>query len=288
MIEVGVKWPEVAEYAAQDKRDSYVWLYSEKPKFAGVNKGTWTSDLNYGKGRKCRIVDGEKLNEICRNWHQTIVTREQYAEAVAAANTSGKPNQVRESEDVGPYAIPENTESLTVNLVPQNGFYKLNGTSETASQPADQLYSGVAGVMPSESIEQLTANYHAKAAEADRLQSVADEALKAADEALLALERAGELLGLVISIDTKPKHVAQPEITDWRDLRVGDVIWIGESNIGSNAPTGEYSIVETEIDKCVSGSKFFLQPVGIDCHHIHMGVQWPNLQYRKWRFIRRP
>ena len=45
MIEAGVKWPEGAEYAAQDNRDLYVWFYSEKPKLAGVNKGKWTSDV---------------------------------------------------------------------------------------------------------------------------------------------------------------------------------------------------------------------------------------------------
>ena len=168
MIEAGVKWPEGAEYAAQDNRDLYVWFYSEKPKLAGVDKGKWTSDVNYENGRKCCIVDGEKLNEICRNWHQTIVTREQYAEAVAAGSVS------------------------------------------------DQAVDAVEWHNPP-SIEQLAADYHAKAAEASRLQVAACEALKAADDALRALGKAGELLGLVISIDTKPKPVeqpAQPEITD--------------------------------------------------------------------------
>ena len=158
MIEAGVEWPDGAEYAAQDNRDLYVWFYSEKPKLAGVNKGKWTSDVNYENGRKCCIVDGEKLNEICLDWHQTIVTREQYAAAVAAGSVSDQA-----ADAVEWHNLP--------------------------------------------SIEQLTADYHAKAAEADRLQSVAYEALKAADDALLAIERAGELLGLVISIDTKPKPV---------------------------------------------------------------------------------
>ena len=44
MIEAGVKWPDGAEYAAQDKRDLYVWFYSEKPKFAGV--GTTAPVIN--------------------------------------------------------------------------------------------------------------------------------------------------------------------------------------------------------------------------------------------------
>ena len=169
MIEAGVKWPEGAEYAAQDKRDLYVWFYSEKPKFAGVNKGKWTSDVNYENGRKCRIVDSEKLNEICLDWHQTVVTREQYAEAVAAA--------------------------------------AMTPAAQQETQPSPKYCASVMRQMPDNTIEQLTSDYYAKAAEADRLQSVADEALKAADDALLALEKAGELLGLVISIDTKQKQV---------------------------------------------------------------------------------
>ena len=117
------------------------------------------------------------------------------------------------------------------------------------------------------SIEQLTADYHAKAAEADRLQSVADEALKAADDALLAIERAGELLGLVISIDTKP---AQPIITDWRDLRVGDVV----------------ECVDYESDKngVIIGIDHEDEEQPIKVNRYMSGVAWPF----SWRFIRRP
>ena len=49
--------------------------------------------------------------------------------------------------------------------------------------------------MPDNTIEQLTIDYHTKTAEAQRQQTIADEAL-------LALEKAGELLGLIISINT--------------------------------------------------------------------------------------
>ena len=130
------------------------------------------------------------------------------------------------------------------------------------------------------SIEQLTADYHAKAAEADRLQSVADEALKAADDALLALERAGELLGLVISIDTKPKQAEppvepeQPVITDWRDLRVGDVVWWeGDARI---AP-GEYTVERVE----QADYKW-------DCVIFLSAKEWVDVSCEEWRFIRRP
>lgn len=41
---------------------------------------------------------------------------------------------------VGPYAIPENTESLIINLVSRNGFYKLKGTTETTINAEVEFY----------------------------------------------------------------------------------------------------------------------------------------------------
>ncbi|MGL4756640.1 MAG: hypothetical protein ACRCXB_30165 [Aeromonadaceae bacterium] len=215
MIEAGVKWPDGAEYAAQDKDQepgdheldliNIVSFYRSKPEKKHVEP-FWFGDSD--------IDDDVKLSSLCKNWHQTIVTREQYAEAVAATNGDGvtipsQSNKVRESDDVPTvYAVELNTH---------------------------------------QSIEQLAAYYHAKAAEAKRLQDVADEALKAADDAMLALEKAGELIGLVISIDTKPKQPAQPEITDWRDLRVGDVVeCVRGENLDYEGKQGEVCEIDEE------------------------------------------
>ena len=74
-------------------------------------------------------------------------------------------------------------------------------TTPTA-QPSPEYCASVMRQMPDNTIEQLTTDYHAKATEAQRQQTIADEARKTADDALLALKKAGELLGLVISIDT--------------------------------------------------------------------------------------
>ena len=236
MIESKVKWPDGAEYAAQDKKDNRVHFYKDgKPLLCGG----W---LEWAEDCECTFIGdryGVLLPSLCRNWHQTIVTLEQYAEALAA--------------NVG--------------------------------EPAGMAGEGVPAVDSVEwhnppSIEQLTADYHAKAAEADRLQSVADEALKAADDALLALEKAGELLGLVISIDTKPKHVEQPTepeqpvITDWRDLRVGDVVWWeGDAKIES----GEYTVERVEPADYTGDCTIFLS-----------AKEWVDVSEEEWRFIRRP
>ena len=180
MIEAGVKWPEGAEYAAQDKRDLYVWFYTAMPKREGVNK--WTSDTI--PRESCDVVGGKALPSICRNWHQTIVTRKQYEQAIA--NTA--------------VTVEVQTKPEHCELMVSHGPYTIN---------------------------QLADDYYAKAAEAKRLQSIADATLKLAEEALITLQKAGEFIGLIISVGTAQKHTEQhqqPIITDWHDLCVGDVI----------------------------------------------------------------
>ena len=190
MIEAGVKWPKGAEYAAQDKKNLKVNFYRNgKP---NIPKGENEWLFNH-----CDFMGlyGLVLPSLCRNWNKTVVTREQYAEALElAANVSD-----------------------TVDAV------------EWYNPP---------------SIEQLTADYHAKAAEADRLQSVADEALKSADDALLALEKAGELLGLVISIDTKTKHVEQQcSSAEWK---IGDKCIVTDSPDDADFVGRECVIIEID------------------------------------------
>lgn len=83
-------------------------------------------------------------------------------------------------------------------------------------------------------IEQLAADYRNAKDYADRKQQEADDAKADADAKLKALELAGEALGLLVS-PIAEKQEPEPElvITDWRDLRVGDVIEVtGSSNEG--------------------------------------------------------
>ena len=155
MIEAGVKWPDSAEYAAQDKEDNWVHFYKDgKPNYP-IGSNLWM-------GNNCTHMLNKAipLPALCRSWHQTIVTREQYEKALA--DTSVTPT----------------------------------------AQPSPEYCASVMRQMPDNTIEQLTIDYHTKTAEAQRQQTIADEARKIADDALLALEKAGELLGLVISINT--------------------------------------------------------------------------------------
>lgn len=243
MIEAGVNWPEGAEFAAQDKSDKKLSFYRLKPRIsAGSND--WGINGYIGRTRA-------DLPSLCRNWHQTIVTREQYADAVAAANTSGKTNQGRESEDA-PASQP------------------------AASQPAAQLYSGVAGVMPSESIESLLSEIKAKREDHDALVAKAEAlALEIVGIELQVNDRLKEY-GFTMSSAATPSEPVQPVITDWHDLRVGDVVEYVHGTVSSReGKQGEIC----EIDE--------------SDHHNRVRVMFnENEDERfwcsKWRFIRRP
>ena len=155
MIEAGVEWPEGAKYAAQDKDRLCVRFYEK-------GKPSRNSGVNYWDSLGGSLIRDFKLPSLCRNWHQTIVTRERYAKAIA----------------------------------------KVKPIEQIDTQQKPEYCASVMRQMPDNTIEQLTADYCAKAAEAQRQQIIADEAKKIADDALLALEKAGELIGLIISINT--------------------------------------------------------------------------------------
>lgn len=73
MIEADVKWPEGANYAAQDK-DLEVFFYERKPSRSG-------SQWHHGWA----VVTQKHyvMPSLCRNWHQKLVTREQYGKALS-------------------------------------------------------------------------------------------------------------------------------------------------------------------------------------------------------------
>ena len=241
MIETGVKWPDGAEYAAQDKYDLNVNFYKNgKPNFQSgylqwlANDCTFMSDY------------GIELDSLCRNWNQTIVTREQYAEAVAAADNGSTTNQVRESEDV------------------------------PASQPAAQLYSGVAGVMPSESIESLLAEIKAKRGEHDELVASAESLALQISEIEQQVNDKLKEYGFAMSHVAAPSEPKQLVITDWRDLRVGDVVeYVHGTASSREGKQGEIC----EIDE--------------NDQHNRIQVMFGENEYERfwcsnWRFIRRP
>lgn len=125
-------------------------------------------------------------------------------------------------------------------------------------------------------IDHLAQDYRNKLDFAKRKQQEADDAKVAADAALGELERAGEALWLLIGI-AKPDREPELVITDWRDLQVNDVIFVGEYD---GYESGEYVVVWLE-DSDYDGD-YAVMVVGID------GIERCMDTAMEWRFIRRP
>lgn len=124
-------------------------------------------------------------------------------------------------------------------------------------------------------IEQLAADYRNRKDYADRKQEEADAAKADAEAKLAELVAAGKEIGLVLSVAaTEPELV----ITDWRDVRCGDCVWVGDSGRSHNCPSGEYEVVEIDVRDTT-------QPFGVKWNDL---VTWPQIHERGWRFIRRP
>ena len=221
-------WRDGAEWAAQDSCGT-LNSYQRKPVYSSGCTG-----FGHGGGYFHKICAAAKI----KNWHQTILSREEYFHLYPA--TDAKP---RFCESVM-RSIPE---------------------------PDEQV------LKDPPSIEQLAADYRNAKDYAERKQQEADAAKADVDAKLKALEMAGEAVGLIVSPITD-KQEPRLVITDWRDLRVGDlVVIVGSGNKAWSAFEGkELSVART------GRSEYELMFMSED------GDEWYASGNTQWNFIRRP
>ena len=130
-------------------------------------------------------------------------------------------------------------------------------------------------------IEQLAANYRNKLDYANRKQDEADKANMESDAALAQLEDAIAEIGFAITPLTATEKEPELVITDWRDLRVGDVIEL----TGSKNPCwkehfrSEMTVREVYQDRGDNDDQVDL---------IGESGCWSLGGNTTWRFIRRP
>ena len=224
MIEAGVKWPEGAEYAAQDKTGEVCFFCDGKPDFDSSDK-MWMAN-------GCTFLDlySISIGSLCSNYHQCIVSKSKYEKALTDAGV-GQVGEMPSNE-------PVNTRSETLPVA----------TSST--------------------MEELLSNYQ-------RYQQFTAEALQ-------ALQNKGKQLGLVITV-AEPEE--QLNITDIKDLRIGDVIWIGKRKDitrpnNNGLRIGNYTI--TAVHFHIPN-----HPVSVTTKH-KKGYWCPDLQEREWKFVSRP
>ena len=240
--------------------------------------------------------DRIKLRSYLKNWHQTIVSRDEYFHLSPAPDADGWiewnggecPVDGNEIIDI---RYPESREEFGAkakfrrwNHARNKGdiiAYRLHKPEKSLEELCGEVKeeNKHEHVEAKPTIEQLAADYRNAKDFADRKQQEADAAKADAEAKLAKLVAAGKALGLALSVADAP----EPElvITDWRDLRVGDRIWVGDSGHSRNCPEGEYEIAA--IDRRDSD-----QPVGLAWPGGPSGVTWPQIHKRGWRFIRRP
>lgn len=240
-------WVDVADCATQDK-DGWVCSYEGKPTRCG---DSWkdNGDCLYKYG----FDSGEKI----QNWHQCVLSREEYYQAYPKADAYGW----IEWKGVAKSPVGK---GVAVDVKMKNGTqhfgqpiddecwgdhwgdagiaaYRLHKTdvkpalceSVTRGIPEPESIDGLCAKVTEENkhqhvdakptIEQLAQDYRNAKDHADRLQKEADDAAKEADVKFGDLELLMESLGFsVIYVGYKQKN--ELLITDWRDLKVGDEI----------------------------------------------------------------
>lgn len=234
-------WRDGAEWAAQDsKMDDYplrICFYENKPK---ISKG----DTRWIDEKFKKIVgDGIKADKQIPNWHQTILSREEYFHLYPAPDADGWIECNGCDQQIDQDAVVEvkfrdgqlghNPETVRVWCWTHGGCdddiiaYRLHKPEQAQPQsPVEMAFDIIKQGVKTEAkptIEQLAADYRNRKDYADRKQEEADAAKADADEALRKLELAGEAIGLIVTpvrVEKEPEMV----ITDWRDLQVGDVI----------------------------------------------------------------
>ena len=248
--------------------------------------------------------------EVCKplkNWHRNVLSREEYYQAYPKADADGwiewKGGECPvDNDSLVDVKFPDGSEYFNTDAywdwssesdTPISHYRQSKKVvkpefceSVTHGIPEPESIDGLCAKVTEENkhqhvdakptIEQLAQDYRHKLDFANSKQKEADEAKAAADAALGELERAGEELGLLIGI---AKQAREPElvITDWRDLQVNDVIFVGEYD---GYESGEYVVAWLE-DSDYDGD-YAVIVVGID------GIERCMDTAMEWRFISRP
>lgn len=294
-------WVDGANFSSQDC-DGWVYHFKTKPTIDSGSE-VWKHGGCIGKGqfKVCKI----------KNWHQTVLSREEYYQAYPKADADGwiewnggecpvdgeltvyvnyrdggkAPKAVKAGSqrwnhsglggDIMSYSLhnkdikPEFCESVMRSIPEPESIDGLCAkvTEENKHQHVDAKPT----------IEQLAQDYRNKLDFANRKQDEADKASMDSGAALSQLEDAIAAIGFAITPLAATEKDPELVITDWRDLRVNDVIFVGEYD---DCESGEYVVIELE-DRDYGGG-YAVKAAGIDGND-----RWIDTA-REWRFIRRP
>lgn len=305
LIEAGVtQFPKGANWAAQDKSDFRVRFYDRVPKRN-------TKDRFWNLKWKMVSYPLVKLNTLIHNWHQTVLSRDEFDQIVAdtAQDADGWIEWLRDELPVEEGVIIDVKYSdgdelhsapcgvFTTNMTSIRGecasaesfgrgdgsfvhitAYRLHKPEQV--ETVEYNYPGVVYTGPVQSefvvtekptIEQLATDYRNAKDYAERKQQEADDAKVDADARLKSLEIAGEAIGLLLSPINAKK---EPELVI--AVQVGDEVECAESNIKRDKYNGMVGRLRT-IDESDTSTPYLVDFGGeakIWCHKV--------------KFIRRP
>lgn len=225
----GKGWFEGAIYATQDKVDPNIGFWSKKPTKQSC---LWKGDGWMG------TANSIPFDKLSPNWHQTVLSREEYFSAYPVEPVADADGWIRWEGGECPVG-----DGVLIDVK------KVDGSTEFAvHDPQDRIWGDtdhrkcitayrlhkpslddlpvvdaeIAQTPPTKpTIEQLASDYRNKLDCANRKQQETDDAKAAADAALSELERAGDELGLVITIVT-PDPVTAKFTGKFHSAKYGD------------------------------------------------------------------
>ena len=223
LIEMGVtKFPDGANWAAQDKSGKEIYCYKNKPR-RPLSWGSWHHDGGV-------VSNGEfQANALIANWHQTVLSSDEFDQIVAEIVAETAPDADGWIEWKGWECPAGEGDRIDVKFSDGDVFfdvgsdlgwgvdaggcniiaYRLHKPEQAKPECCESVMRSIPD--PDEqvwtnppSIEQLAADYRAKLAIATQAQEEADSHRCGAEVALSKLEIAAEDLGFKIEpITTK-------------------------------------------------------------------------------------
>ena len=286
-------WREGAGYLAMDT-SGMVCGYLSTPK--------WSSSLREWTGSACfRIFISTTL---APNHQRTILSREEYFHLYPAPDTDGWiewnggecPVNIGTLIDVkyrdghlqlGCRAKTRcDTELYATTHWRNSGgsadiiAYRLHKPEQSKPEFCESVMRSIPEPEAKPTIEQLASYYRNAKDYAERKQQEADAANADADAKLKALELAGEDIGLLLSPITE-KQGPELVITDWRQLKVGDLVEITTTRDGVNIGEAATIIAIDENNENFPVTVTFPE----DKYPLEYSYERPPTT---WRFIRRP
>ena len=281
-------WREGAEFTAQDGDGTgSIDFFKSKPR---LYRGDifWKGDYDCDN----RI---DRTGVTIKNWHQTILSREEYFHLYPSPDADGwiewKGGECPvDGNEIIDIRYPESREEFGAKAKFRRWnhwggkrdiiAYRLH-KPEVKPEFCESVMRSIPEPESKPTIEQLAANYRNKLDYANRKQDEADKANMESDAALAQLEDAIAEIGFVITPLAATEKEPELVITDWRDLRVGDVIEL----TGSKNPCwkehfrSEMTVREVYQDRGDNDDQVDL---------IGESGCWSLGGNTTWRFIRRP